>query len=193
MSRSALIFLLLAFPSWAEAQIRSMRVHGVVPGPYGWHHFCERTPDQCMKGSTEHTKYVVTKERLLELDTVNRWVNQNVKPMTDRQLYKVEEYWTIPIELRGDCEDYALLKRHLLIRRGWPAGALLMTVVVDAHGENHAVLTVRTSIGDYVLDNQSDRILLWHDTAFKRWIMRQSYIDPNVWMALDLKILTTAK
>jgi predicted transglutaminase-like cysteine proteinase len=146
-----------------------------------------------MKGSTEHTKYVVTKERLLELDTVNRWVNQNVKPMTDRQLYKVEEYWTIPIELRGDCEDYALLKRHLLIRRGWPAGALLMTVVVDAHGENHAVLTVRTSIGDYVLDNQSDRILLWHDTAFKRWIMRQSYIDPNVWMALDLKILTTAK
>jgi predicted transglutaminase-like cysteine proteinase len=62
--------------------------------------------------------------------------------------------------------------------------------VVDAQGENHAVLTVRTSIGDYVLDNHSDRILLWNDTLFRRWIMRQSYIDPNVWMALKPK--TTA-
>ncbi len=53
----------------------------------------------------------------------------------------------------GDCEDIALLKRRDLIEKGWPVGALLMTVVRQANGEGHAVLTVLTDRGDLVLDN----------------------------------------
>ncbi len=44
----------------------------------------------------------------------------------------------------GDCEDYALLKRKMLMQAGWPREALLMTVVRDKKGEGHAVLTVKT-------------------------------------------------
>ncbi len=46
------------------------------------------------------------------------------------QQYGVEDYWTIPVSGRGGCEDYALLKRQRLMRAGWPASALLMTVVL---------------------------------------------------------------
>ena len=55
---------------------------------------------------------------------------------------------------KGDCEDYALLKRHTLIRKGWPVGSLLLTVVRDEKGEGHAVLTARTKQGDFILDNK---------------------------------------
>jgi predicted transglutaminase-like cysteine proteinase len=68
----------------------------------------------------------------------------------------VNEYWTLP-RTRGDCEDYALLKRHTLLEKGWPVSAVLMTVVRDEKGEGHAVLTARTVQGDFILDNKVER------------------------------------
>ena len=66
---------------------------------------------------------------------------------------------------------------------GWPREALLITVVRDKHGDGHAVLTVKTDKGEFILDNQIDEILLWSDTGY-RFVKRQSQIDPNVWIAL---------
>src|SRR5439155_1161929 len=83
----------------------------------------------------------------------------------------------------GDCEDYVLLKRRMLIQAGWPREALLITVVRDSKDEGHAVLTVKTDKGDYVLDNQAPDVLLWSDTGY-RFVKRQSQADPNVWVAL---------
>ena len=68
--------------------------------------------------------------------------------------------------------------------RGWPASALLITVVRDELGDGHAVLTVRTKQGDYVLDNKVDTIHLWSHTPYQ-YLMRQSYLNPKLWMALD--------
>jgi predicted transglutaminase-like cysteine proteinase len=79
-----------------------------------------------------------------------RWtrrVNKDVKPMTDVEQYGVEDYWPIPTSGRGDCEDYALLKRQTLMRMGRPASALLMTVVRDENYQGHAVLMVRFGKG----------------------------------------------
>jgi predicted transglutaminase-like cysteine proteinase len=39
--------------------------------------------------------------------------------------------------------------------RSSPAGRLLVTVVHDKNDKGHAVLTVTTDKGDYVLDNQN--------------------------------------
>ena len=103
-------------------------------------------------------------------------------PITDIELYGVQEYWTLPTD-RGDCEDYVLLKRQILMQRGWPSGALLITVVRDERGDGHAVLTARTAQGDYVLDNKVSAIKSWHQTGYK-FIMRQSYVDPRMWMSL---------
>jgi predicted transglutaminase-like cysteine proteinase len=76
-----------------------------------------------------------------------------------------------------------LLKRRMLMQAGWPREALLVTVVRDKKGEGHAVLTVKTNRGDYILDNQVEDILLWSDTSY-RFVKRQSQSDPNVWVAL---------
>ena len=122
--------------------------------------------------------------RLTELDDVNTSINRAIEPVTDLELYGVSDYWTLPQNGKGDCEDYALLKRHVLIEAGWPASSLLMTVVLDEKNDGHAVLTARTAQGDFILDNKTDEIKLWHDTPY-RFVMRQSYLDPKAWVALD--------
>ena len=113
---------------------------------------------------------------------VNAYVNATVKPASDEEVYGEEEHWEYPTT-RGDCEDYALLKRKMLIQAGWPREALLMTVVRDKKGEGHAVLTVKTNRGEYILDNQEAEVLDWTRTGYK-FVKRQSQADQNTWVAL---------
>jgi len=95
----------------------------------------------------------------------------------------VVERWNYPDDGYGDCEDYVLLKRRMLMQAGWPRQALLITVVRDKRGDGHAVLTVKTDKGEFILDNQNADILLWSDTGY-RFVKRQSQSDPNAWVAL---------
>src|SRR5205085_243851 len=93
------------------------------------------------------------------------------------------ERWNYPDDGYGDCEDYVLLKRKMLMQAGWPRQALLITVVRDKQGDGHAVLTVKTDKGEFILDNQTEEVLLWSETEY-RFVKRQSQTDPNVWIAL---------
>ncbi len=163
-----------------------LRVFGVTPPPYGHVDFCRRDPRECAQGTLEETRRPGTGEALAELDRVNRHVNAEIAPVTDMEQYGVEDYWTLPRSGRGDCEDYALLKRQRLMRSGWPASALLITVVFDEKREGHAVLTARTADGDFILDNKTNDLKLWSKTPYQ-FVMRQSYLDPVVWMSLDPK------
>lgn len=160
-----------------------MRVFGIVQPPYGFVLFCESQPGECRDGATSDQRVVASPERLSELDAVNRAVNKAIQPATDMEIYGVSEHWTIPTS-RGDCEDYALLKRQVLIKRGWPVGSLLVTVVRDERGEGHAVLTARTTHGDFVLDNKVDDLRLWYKTGYD-FVMRQSYLSARAWLSLD--------
>lgn len=160
-----------------------MRVFGVAQPPYGYVQFCRRSPEECTSGISQDQRFFANAERMQELDRLNRQVNAEIAPATDLEIYGQTEYWTIPTT-RGDCEDYALLKRKRLIARGWPASALLITVVRDEKGEGHAVLTARTVQGDYILDNKINDLKLWHRTGYE-YVMRQSYLDPRIWMSLD--------
>jgi predicted transglutaminase-like cysteine proteinase len=162
-----------------------MRVFGLAQPPYGFVNFCRRLPRECQQAPLEEQRFDATPERLAELDAVNRTVNTEIKPVTDIEIYGETDYWTIPAR-RGDCEDYVLLKRKRLMELGWPASSLLITVVRDEKGEGHAVLTARTRQGDYILDNKTDDIRLWHQVPYQ-FVMRQSYLNPTVWMSLDPK------
>ena len=170
-------------PRGQERNSPYMRVFGVTQAPYGFVQFCARIPEECQQGPMEEQRFSATPERLSELDTINRAVNRAIAPATDMEIYGQAEYWTIPTA-RGDCEDYALLKRKRLMARGWPASALLMTVVRDEKGEGHAVLTARTLQGDFILDNKIDEVKAWHRTRYE-FIMRQSYLNTQIWMSLD--------
>ena len=91
-----------------------------------------------------------------DLVRINKWVNDNVKPMTDLEHWGVVEKWSYPDDGYGDCEDYVLLKRRMLMEAGWPREALLITVVREKNGNGHAVLTVKTDKGEFILDNQEE-------------------------------------
>lgn len=180
-----------AFPSGEPIERHSsgnavfMRIFGPAQPPHGFVRFCEATPNECAPDHLSEARFNATPARLKELDEMNRAINKVIAPATDLEIYGVNEYWTLP-RTKGDCEDYALLKRHNLIRRGWPVSSLLMTVVRDEKGEGHAVLTVRTVQGDFILDNKTDEMLPWNKTPYE-YVMRQSYLNPHVWVALDTR------
>lgn len=161
----------------------SMQVIGGAKAPMGWTQFCADNPVECDVTPMRATKAKLTTAKLAELDKLNRKVNAQVTPVTDQELYGLEEFWTYPTDNKGDCEDYVLLKRKLLMEAGWPRQALLITVVRDLKGDGHAVLTVATDRGDYALDNQADDIKPWFETGYT-FVKRQSQIDPNQWVLL---------
>ncbi len=160
-----------------------MRIFGPAHPPYGFVNFCERMPQECAQGLQHESRFPATRQQLAQLEAVNRGVNHEIEPITDAEHYGLADYWTIPTT-KGDCEDYVLLKRKRLMALGWPASALLITVVRDERGEGHAVLTVRITQGDFILDNKTDEIMIWHRTRYD-YVMRQSYLNPRVWMSLD--------
>ena len=151
--------------------------------PIGWVEFCAENPGDCRRGS-QPRDIVMSQTAWRDLVRVNKWVNETVKPITDMDHWGVIERWSLPADGYGDCEDYVLLKRKMLIDAGWPLEALLITVVRDKKGEGHAVLTVKTDKGEFVLDNQNETVLAWTDTGY-RFVKRQSQSDPNVWVMLS--------
>ena len=165
-----------------------MRMYGPSQPPYGFVRYCEGNPVACDPSGSADQRLQPTPLSLSELDEVNRSINRVISPATDAEIYGVSEYWTLPTQ-RGDCEDYALLKQKILTSRGWPSSALLLTVVRDEKGEGHAVLTARTSQGDYILYNKVDDVRLWNRSGYQ-FVMRQSYIDPKVWVSLDAGVNT---
>jgi len=104
-------------------------------------------------------RFVLTSERMSELQQVNSHVNGTIAEVSDMDQYGREDVWALPTSGKGDCEDFALLKRKLLIQKGWPASALSVWVGATAGGEAHAVLVASTANGEYVLDNLTSSIL----------------------------------
>ena len=175
----------IATPASAQlrAPLRYVAVGEVSRPPIGWVQFCQDRPWECRTQAVEARDVELTSNAMRELERVNRYVNARVKPITDLEQYGVVEKWTYPESGDGDCEDYVLLKRRMLLELGWPRSALLITVVRDKKGDGHSVLTVRTDHGEFVLDNQVEEILAWQNTGY-RYTKRQSQTDPNVWVSL---------
>jgi predicted transglutaminase-like cysteine proteinase len=151
--------------------------------PIGWVDFCAQNRRECDTRSVRARDVALTPTAWRELVRINQTVNTTIKPLTDMEHWGVVERWSYPDDGYGDCEDYVLLKRRMLIQAGWPRQALLITVVRDNRGDGHAVLTVKTDKGEFILDNQNEAILLWSETSY-RFVKRQSQNDPNIWVSL---------
>jgi predicted transglutaminase-like cysteine proteinase len=182
----AVIALLLGMGTAAHAadeRVLYASLGDTTRAPIGWIEFCTDNPEECRSGASQPRDIVLSQTAWRDLLKVNRWVNDNVKPMTDMDHWGVVEKWSLPTDGYGDCEDYVLLKRKLLLDAGWPREALLITVVRDRKGEGHAVLTVKTDKGEFILDNQNENVVAWTETGY-RFVKRQSQNDPNVWVSL---------
>ncbi|WP_246088549.1 transglutaminase-like cysteine peptidase [Phreatobacter stygius] len=182
-------------PAWhgvrAGPQLAYLTEAGTTSVPIGWAQFCELNAADCQARPARVENVTLSRAVWTQLVRINAHVNATVEPVTDIDQYGADEVWTYPISGRGDCEDYVLLKKQMLIRAGLPASALLITVVRDRKGEGHAILTVKTDRGDYVLDNETDEIRLWHATGY-RFVKRQSQDDPNRWVTVGPATAPTA-
>jgi len=186
------IALAAAVPSQAGANdLLFVSTGDATRAPIGWVEFCAEHSFECKVTAAAPRDVVLSNKAWADLTRINRWVNDNVKPMTDLEHWGVVEKWSYPDDGYGDCEDYVLLKRRMLMEAGWPRAALLVTVVREKNGNGHAVLTVKTDKGEFILDNQEERILLWSETSY-RYVKRQSQSEPNRWVALGDPRPTTA-
>ena len=162
---------------------------GATSIPIGWHLFCQEHQAECHAANASSGGDTVSldEDKWKALLNVNRLVNQNIAGVTDDEHYHIyakgiANWWTYPDDGMGNCNDYAILKKRLLVEAGWSSSALFLTVVLDHQNEGHLVLMARTDRGDLILDNLTDRVVLWRETGYT-FLKRQSSEDPDVWVA----------
>ena len=148
-----------------------------------WTEFCARMPGECSTDPSEPVQITLTPAVWRLLATINRRVNQRIKPVTDMEHWGVVDRWDYPDDGLGDCEDIQLLKRRLLVERHLPRRAMRMTVVIDEIGEGHAVLMVRTDRGDLILDNKTSAVLPWQRTGYS-FVKREGQVG-QAWVSLN--------
>lgn len=161
----------------------AMVTGSVTSQPIGHYEFCQRYASECAVRSKVGPAPTLTKHGWQVLNTVNTRVNTTIVAMTDQDIYGKEEYWAYPVDA-GDCEDFVLEKRRQLLAKGFSAADLLITVVRKPDGEGHAVLTVRTSEGDFILDNLSADVKLWTDTPYT-YLKRQASFNSGRWVTIE--------
>ncbi len=164
-------------------QATSISITGQTLTPYGWADFCNRYEAECPANVLPAEDLELTPRLWSAIRRVNLLVNATIKPRSDTDHWNVLDRWDLPADGYGDCEDYVLLKRKLLMAEGLPRQALLVTIVKDENGEGHAILTVKTDRGDFILDNMNDDVKPWARLPY-RFVKRQSQTDPNVWEQL---------
>jgi predicted transglutaminase-like cysteine proteinase len=189
--KAAFIGLSLLF-SGASAQAQTLAALPVSSDPImsmgsakplqGWSKFCETYRSECTVDVTEQAVIDLTPQTWKTILAVNQRVNSSIKAVTDEDHWGVVDIWSFPDDGKGDCEDFQLLKRRLLVEAGLPRRAMRMTVVIDELGEGHAVLLVRTNRGDFVLDNKTSSVLPWNRTGYV-YIKRESQ-DTVGWVSL---------
>jgi predicted transglutaminase-like cysteine proteinase len=152
-------------------ELRRNPVHTLTP--FAMQVFCSREPGECRMAKNAIAQW--NTELAVLLDLVNDQVNKNIRPRADPG-----SGWRIN-PAYGDCNDYVLTKRSRLISLGIPAGALRIGVTATRGGIPHAILIVRTSNGDYVLDNLTGDIRSLARSGYS--VRMMSTANPLKWVA----------
>lgn len=171
---------LLGMPRNLKGVLEHIRFETPTLPPMAYFQFCLRYGGECKQQRMifRGGPLRMTDERWADLREINDTVNESIAPQRNLLGLAGEEWLINPG--RGDCNDYAVSKRHLLLKRGWPARALLLSEVKMPSGEHHLVLVVRSDKGDLVLDNMTRVVKTWNKVPYK-WVRMQSAANPNIW------------
>jgi predicted transglutaminase-like cysteine proteinase len=173
---------MVGMPMGLKSVIQRIKFETPTLPPMAYSQFCVRYEDECRSRPMFRGGPVkLTAERWADLKGVNQTVNQDIVPERN-ELGLAGEKWLIA-PARGDCNDYAVTKRHELLDRGWPARVLLLSEVVTNSGEHHLVLIVRTKSGDLVLDNLTSQIKPWTRAPY-RWVRVQMPSNTKLWTTI---------
>jgi predicted transglutaminase-like cysteine proteinase len=145
--------------------------------------FCLRHPGQCVPIRAAKTRPTFPKKQFDELQRINLLVNHSIEPQADGLDRGIADRWSLG-GARGDCEDYALLKRKKLLDLGWSSSDLRIATALTPAGVGHAVLVVRHEGHDLVLDNKTGAIQPWDRTGYY-YLKIQSRSNPQFWQAVS--------
>jgi predicted transglutaminase-like cysteine proteinase len=180
----AAIFALVA--GALEMQAQPMEIGDPVMSPIGHFEFCKKWRDECARIAEPSGPEALSEAAWAAVRQINDRINSEIIPKTDLELFGKDELWTFP-EIAGDCEDYALLKRRILIEeQGFSPSNVLLTVVKRRNGEGHAILTLRTTEGDFVLDNLHPAVRPWDAAKGYKFIKRQSSENAAAWVSIGV-------
>ena len=170
----SILFCMLARPAYSEPTNQN-----TLP-PLGHTVFCAKHPRDCDRTRPENISGVPLAGRLRRLNLIQQRVNTAIAPRpADPALF---DTWSI-LPREGNCNDYAVSKRHMLLEAGWPSASLLLAEVrLIATGEHHLILIVKDATGDWVLDNLRPFVVrlpvIRNDYTWERV---QSITDPRLW------------
>jgi predicted transglutaminase-like cysteine proteinase len=186
ISLSSIALLILLAPAQGRSLIETSMVMPIAEAsptlsPFQHVRFCLRYPADCKSEPTETTTVELTAETLETMQRVNRDVNLSIMPVAKSDPI-ADGGWTIS-PVSGDCNDYAVTKRHELLQKGLPAKAVRLAVVKTPSGIGHLVLVVSTNKGNLVLDNLSETIMPWQLTKYQ-WLKIQSSADARYWFEI---------
>ena len=178
---------LLGMPIGLLSAIQHIRFETPTLAPMSHTLFCLRYEDECrVRPLFRGGPILLTEARWAELKEVNLTVNRAIVPERNERGLAGETWLIDPA--RGDCNDYAVTKRHRLLERGWPARTLLLSEVEIPSGEHHLVLLVRTGSGDLVLDNLTPQIRPWARAPY-RWVRMQLPANPRYWTTVAQRVM----
>lgn len=195
-----LILACLLFSTLAGAQGRPpLETNALIPiteasptlAPFQHVRFCLHYPNECKSDPTETGLIELSTETFELLKRVNHQVNAAILPVIKNNGIAPQDGWTIA-PAAGDCNDYAVTKRHELVQSGLPAKALRLAVVKTASGIGHLVLVVATTKGDLVLDNLSETIRPWQSTDY-HWLKIQSASDARYWYGVKPPVIVISQ
>jgi predicted transglutaminase-like cysteine proteinase len=165
--------------NWQDASPPPIVEGAPVLAPFQHVRFCLRYPSDCQSNPAETDRVTLNAENIELLKRVNRTVNATIVSTIKSYGPELADGWSIAPSM-GDCNDYAVTKRHALLRSGLPAKALRLSAVRTSSGTGHLVLVVVTTMGDLVLDNLTDAIRPWQSTDYQ-WLKIQSARDARIW------------
>lgn len=181
MIRHAVRMLAIAFCVFSRPAFSSYALQAAIP-PFSFSQFCLQYPEDCQRHEDRRVRdFRSSIQRWRQLAQVNSTVNFGIAPKDPAASRRDAEWKIFPDE--GNCGDYAVTKRHLLLRSGWPSSALLLAeVVIRANGEHHLVLLVREGKAVLVLDNLSPVVTPLVDALDRYAFLRtESGTDPQHW------------
>lgn len=178
----ALILALAAViaPAHASGKRPHLEATRSADAPEGFSGVCARYGWACARSGRAGS---VGPDVLSLAEKVNAAINRQTREVSDESQYSRKEYWALPTDRGGDCEDFALAKKQALIGNGIAPERLLIATVLDRRSNPHAVLVLRTDGGDYVLDNLTNRILGWRETGYT-FLRMQNPASPGQWSAI---------
>src|SRR4051812_38957991 len=140
-----------------------LMAEGPTLQPFAHVLFCNAHPTDCAVKAGP-MELPATAELMGVLKAVNRRVNRGITPRNDDPRIMGGDVWSLSPKA-GDCEDFAITKRHDLLLLGFSSSALRLAEAYTPSGAGHMVLVVSTTEGDVVLNNLTNDVLAWNDTG----------------------------